>query len=131
MGYKEDIAIDQNNLEDELVNQPFLYMQYAERYAKAVQKRDYVEDYVRVLKSQLFLEAKDNWKSIWGHKPTETEIKSWIETSDKLNKERENLIQAEYNVNMYFNLLQAFQQRKSILSSLVQLKISGIHSTPK
>lgn len=131
MGYKEDIAINQNKLEEELTEQPFLYMQYAEKYAKAVQKRDYVEDYVRVLKSQLFMEAKDDWKSIWGHKPTESEIKSWVETNDKLNKERENLIQANYNVNMYFALLQAFQQRKSILSSLVQLKISGIHSTPK
>ena len=131
MGYKEDIAINQNKLEEELTEQPFLYMQYAEKYAKAVQKRDYVEDYIRVLKSQLFMEAKDDWKSIWGHKPTENEIKSWVEINDKLNKERENLIQANYNVNMYFALLQAFQQRKSILSSLVQLKISGIHSTPK
>lgn len=131
MGYKESISINQNNLEDELTNQPFLYMQYAEKYANAVKKRDICEDYIRVLKAQLFMEAKDEWKSIWGHKPTETEIKSWIEINDKLNKERDKLIQLEYNVNMYSSLLQALQQRKSILSSLVQMKISGIYSTPR
>lgn len=131
MGYKESISINQNNLEEELTNQPFLYMKYAEKYANAVKKRDICEDLIRVLKAQLFVEAKDEWKSIWGHKPTETEIKSWIEINDKLNKERDNLIQLEYNVNMYSAMLQALQQRKGILSSLVQMKISGIYSTPR
>jgi len=131
MSYKDDIAINQNNLEEELVNQPFLYMQYAEKYAKHIQKRDYIEEFIRVLKAQLFSEAKDDWKSIWGHKPTETEIKCWIDTNERLCKAKEDLIQAEYNVNMYSSILQAFVQRKSILSSLVQMKISGIYSTPK
>lgn len=131
MSYKDDIAINQNNLEDELVNQPFLYMQYAEKYAQHMQKKSHIEEYIRVLKAQLFAEAKDDWRSIWGHKPTETEIKGWVETSDKLCEARRDLIQAEYNVNMYGSILQAFMQRKSVLSSLVQMKISGIYSTPR
>lgn len=131
MGYKESIAINANKLEDELANQPFLYMQYAEKYANAVKKRDICEDYIRVLKANLFMEAKDDWRSIWGHKPTEAEIKSWIEVNDKLNKERDNLIQLEYNVNMYSSMLQALQQRRSILSNIVQMKVSGIYATPK
>lgn len=131
MGYKEDISINQNKLEDELINQPFLYMQYAENHAQYVQKKSHLEEYIRVLKAQLFSEAKEDWRSIWGRKPTETEVKSWIETNDKLCKAKDELIQMEYRVNIYGSILQALLQRKSILSSLVQMKISGIYSTPK
>lgn len=131
MNYKEDIVINQNNLEDELVNQPFLYMRYAERHAQYIQKKSHVEEYIRILKAQLFAEAKDDWRSIWGHKPTEYEIKGWVETNDKLCKARNDLIEVEYKVNMYSSILQALMQRKSVLSSLVQMKISGIYSTPR
>lgn len=130
MSYKEDIQITED-LELELNDHAPRYLEYAEKFAAAQKAYKKAEDALKVVKASLYSQAKENWRSVWGYKPTETDIKSWVEVHPEVSAARKHLRECEYMYTIYADVKNAFQQRKGLLLSIVQMRLAGIYSTPK
>lgn len=131
MSYKDDIKINSNKIEEAIENQAFLFMEYAEKSAAASREKMKAENNLKTIKASLFIQAKEDWRSLWGHKPTETEIKCFIETHPDVLEAKSHLEKCDYNAQLTESIKTAFQHRKTMIANIVQLKVAGLYSTPR
>lgn len=129
--YKQDISIDTNDLESEWIEQPSLFLYYAEAHAEAIHLRDTQKSKLDLVYSEMYSDIKKNWEDYFENKPTEPAIKEYIHKDKKYRKAEKNLIEATKDVNILLATKTAFDHRKKALENLVSLRISGFHSEPK
>lgn len=108
---RADLKIDEYNLQNEWLNQSNLFMSYASKAAKSRQIRD-------ILKKELakkFLKKKG--------KLSEAALTRMIEAHP-------DVIDAQYQRDMYKYAVQAFEMRKKALEHLQELFLGGFFSDP-
>jgi len=129
--YSKDIKVDKNKLEEEWLEQPSLFLYYAEAHAEAIFERDKAKSNMDYVYSVLYSKFKNNWQEYFDSKPTEPALKEKINTHEKYRKAEKRYIKANRNVNVLLSAKTAFDHRKRALENLVSLKISGFYSEPK
>lgn len=129
--YKADLQINEDDLSAEWLEQPSLYMYYAELHAKALLAKEKASDHIDLVYAQLDSEIRRDWEKWFEKPPTESAIKNWILKQEKHKIALENYHKASYNANVAQAAKTAFDHRRKALENLVSLFISGFHSEPK
>lgn len=129
--YKKDITIDEYNLEAEWLEQPSLFLYYAEAHATALHERDMAKSRLDLQYAKAYSSIKKNWEKYFDAKPTEPAIKEYILKSPSYQKAERALINSAKNANIMLAAKTAFDHRKRALENLVSLKIAGFHSEPR
>ena len=129
--YKQDIKIDENNLENIWIEQPSLFLYYATAHADALHEKDLAKSKMDYAYAILYSEIKKNWSEYFKLKPTEPAIKEYIIAHSKYRKAEKTLIESLKNVNITLAVKVAFDHRKLALSNLTSLKIGGFYAEPR
>lgn len=129
--YKEDVKIDPENLENEWMEQPSLFLYYAEAHADAMHEKDMAKSRLDLCYARMYADIKKNWSNHFESKPTEPALKEYIYKSSKYQKAERTLIDAVKSANVMLGAKTAFDHRKRALENLVSLRISGFHSEPR
>lgn len=115
--YKNDVAIDQNDLDSEWIKQAGLYAHWAGLYAKALAKKDLVWLEKKILKAQLYKKFKLESETS-GKKPTENAVDAEVHSSDEYKEVSNRLIDEEEIVNILDSIKWAMEQKKKALENL-------------
>lgn len=129
--YKEDIKIDPENLEQEWIEQPSLFLYYSDLYAEASFQKDKKKAFLDYTYSRLYALIKDTWNEHFDSKPTEPACKEWITRHKDYRQAEKSFIIAQKNANIMQNVKAAFDQRKYALSNITSLRIGGFYSEPR
>lgn len=129
--YKEDIKIDERDLEHEWLEQPSLFLYYAEAHADAMHERDLAKSKADYTYAIMYSDVKKNWEKYFDSKPTEPAIKEYIISNPRFRKAEKLFLNAAHHVNAMLAAKTAFDHRKRALENLVSLRISGFHSEPR
>lgn len=128
--YKEDLKIDQNNLEKEWLEQPSLYMYYAEAYADAILERDEAKNELERIYCKLDNSLIKDWEKYFDKSPSEQMRKNKIFLNQEYKKALAEFDKCTHNVNLLQAAKYAFDHRRKALEHLVTLLVSGFHSEP-
>jgi len=132
LNYKSEIQIDPNNLEEEWINQPSLYLKYSEEYANAVANKDRAKSNLEVVYARIDAKVRIDWDEYgFDSKPTEPAIKQFIAKNAEYRKAVKRHVMAVKESNLMAGVKHSFDHRRKALENLVQLHISGFHSEPK
>jgi len=126
--FNNDIAIDLDNLHHEWATHPSDRKRYADEisYLDKVVKK--AHEKVKVTRSKLIKEASQN-KEL---KLTSADLReAYYREHDDHKKAKEELIEAEYNLSMSWNALNAMDDRKYALQDEVKLWIRNYYATPR
>lgn len=131
--YKQDILLDKHNLDQNAIDQARLGLDWGEQWALAVRDRDQAKRKLEVTEEQCDKEIREfphryGWTSTT-KEPTETFIKAKIPTHPDFVKASEEMIEAEYQVNLLSIIKTAFTQRASMLRVLADLYGGGYFSS--
>lgn len=128
--YKADIFIDVDDLHNEWLYQPALFMYYGERHSDAVEIRDLHKHKLDVLEAQLILKYKRDWSTYSEDKMTDSGVKAFVAQDPEYSAQAKEVIQANHAVNICAKAVSAFDQRKRALENLVSLNNAGFHAPP-
>ena len=129
--FEQDLRMDKYSLDLECLNQPRLFTKWADKLADAVAERDRADQKVEVVKAEVEQSIRVNPQKYGIDKVTEATIKSYVTTSQEVNKAIEDWIQAKHVVGLLMSAKEAMEQRKSMLEELVKLYLSGYWADPK
>lgn len=129
--YQDDVKIDKHSLDEELVKQPNLFMQYASKMVDAIEDRDRAKENLDVIKAVLDTEARKDYESLFGKKPTETAITNWIIQQKEYMDASEKLIEARKKASILEIAKEALNHKKTSLGKLVELFLAGYYSDVK
>jgi hypothetical protein len=124
LDFDKDVHIDHDALEIEWLRQSELFAKYARELANAEREVKRFDERVKVIRSELILEAnKDPEKCLGeGIKPTDPKIEAFYRTHERYLKAKESRIEAEYNRDMIKVAVDASNyHRKPALENLVTL----------
>jgi len=130
--YKDDVNINPDELDIEWLKQATLYAKYSKLAPDANDRVRRLEQKVKVIRSQLILEASEKGEEILGKgvKPTGQPIEAYYRTHEKHIEAKKELFEAMTEAEMINNALFALQQKKTALENLTRLVLSGYFSTP-
>jgi hypothetical protein len=132
LNYKSEIQIDPDNLEEEWINQPSLYLKYSEEYANAVANKDRAKSNLEVVYAKIDARVRVDWDECgFDSKPTEPAIKQYISKNAEYRKAVKKHVMAIREANLMAGVKHSFDHRRKALENLVQLHISGFHSEPR
>ena len=121
---KDFLSISKHNLDDELVMQPQLYDEYAEKLAEAESERDTAK-----LIMELY-EAEADARIRSEEKGTENSIKLTIRRDEEYQRLVKNYYEAKKTAKKMEGVLDAIQQKKSSLENLIKLYLNNYYSAP-
>lgn len=128
--YKKDIEINRYKLDEEIIRQPALYLEWAEKAARAMSQKQRLEQARKLKKAELDKKYRQQFEES-GEKYTETKLDALIR-SDKIFKEATDVyLDAIEQEAIYADVRWAFQQRKASLELLQEGIINGIYADPK
>lgn len=133
MSYRTDLKIDRYNLDDELVRQPQLYMQYALRAAEASIEKQEAKDRLEIVKADLDgkIRTDPDKYNIPEGKASEGAIKAKIAKHSKVKRYNRLYLKALKNEKFLNEAKVAFTHRKKMLEALVSLNIQLHFAEPK
>ncbi len=132
MGWKEDIAIDQDRLDWELTRQPTLLVEYNELLADAQDVRDRKKEQLDLTRSKIDYRIRSNPEGETGlRKPTEAAILNTILADPGYRKINDEYLKCVHNVRVLEGARNAVDQRKSVLVKLADLWIAGYWAEPR
>ena len=127
--YKGDLKIDKYSLDEELVNQPSLFMKWAEEYVFALERRDKAKEKLDIVKAEIDADIRNNPKDYgFDGKVTEAGISACIIQQEGYSKVNSELIEANKEVNIYAAAKEAMGHKKSSLAKLVELYLTDYWS---
>lgn len=123
MNYIDDLKIDPDQLDIEWLEQPLLFHKYSSASAQANQFVRKCEELMKVVRSQLTLEASQKGEQVLGQriKPTAVNVEAYYRTHKDYIQAKTSLSEAQYEAEMLTNAVYAFHQRKSALENLIKL----------
>lgn len=140
LDYKEDVKIDLDQLHMEWNNQTHLYQRYSEEYADVVKDKKKMEERLDIVEAELDRDIRKNPTSfgvveVTDSKgnikpPTETTIRNAILLQKSHQMARNNLIEADYKVNVMKGVVKSFEHRKDGLIEEARLWLNNYYSTP-
>lgn len=130
--FRRDIDIDKDNLEEEWLMHPSLYLHYSDQYADAAYQKDQAKLKLEWITAELDLAIRKNYKEYgFSSKPTEGGIKNTIILDEKYQKALAILNKKTKLLNTMSGVKTAFDHKKHALGNLVALKIGGFYSEPR
>lgn len=129
--YMEDLKIDKNNLEQEWLRQPQLYMSWARQAIEAQEERDDLKRKLDIERAKLDGEIRANPGRFGLDKITEAGIQSTISVDKKFQEKTKEYLESVSNAKLLDAARDAFEHRKKALENLTQLLICGYFSVPK
>jgi len=130
MGYKEDIEINRHKLDEEIINQPVLYLEWAQKASEAMAHKQRTEQKRKLIKAELDKKYREQFESN-GEKYTEAKLDSYIRSDKEFKNATDEYIDAMEQEQIYADVKWAFQQRKSSLELLQEGIINGIYADPR
>ena len=128
MGYKDDLKIDQSELDECCLRQPILFDNYVQNLASFCKNRDEIKVAMERLYANLDGIVREA-ASAEGKKITENMIQNEIIRNLQYADLQQKYIDACAKVKEAEIIREDFQQRKDMLKLLVELYISGYWST--
>ncbi len=124
MEFKEQIKLDKNMLDFNAIEQPTLYAEWSEKWAKAVLERDKCKERVSTITSEAANEIRSNPEQFgWDSEksPTESFINSQIPIHPDVKKAQDEYIESQYQVNLLSSAKETLDQRSHALDVLARL----------
>lgn len=130
--FKKDVEINPNQLDVEWLRQPALYQKYSEACAEANDDLKRAEQRMKVIRSELILEASERGEDVLGKgvKPTGPTIEAYYRNHKEHQDAKEEYFKAAKRAEMLTNALFALQQKKVALENLVRLLTSNYFASP-
>lgn len=130
MNYREDIAIDPDQLDVACLEQPSMVFDYNEEYARAKRRAERAKANIDLVKAQCIADIRENFKEYGMAKYSETGAKSMAETMEEYIEAQEEYQEARYEQDVLSAAVKAFDHRKSMLQELVQLHGASYFAGP-
>lgn len=123
MDYASDLKINPNQLDVEWLEQPLRFHIYSAKSAEANKNVRKCEELVKVIRSELILEASEKGSAVLGAgvKPIATNVEAFFRNNADYKKAKSQLHEAQYEQEMLANAVAAFHQRKFALENLTRL----------
>ncbi len=128
MGYKEDLKIDEHNLDEECLHQPVLFEMYTQKLTPLYKLRDELKLEVERFAAKLDGVIRES-ASAEGKKITETMIQNEIVRNPQYTDLQAKYIKVCAEVKEGEVVRDAFNQKKDMLKLMVELYIAGYWST--
>jgi hypothetical protein len=131
--YSDDIAIDDQNLEKELINHSILYYRYSDLYDEAKDELQRLELDLSVAEADTAyrIRMKEYDARSVPDKITESVVKELIDSDLELVKKREAIIDQKRVVSKYSTAVESFRHRRYMLQKLVDLWIYEYYNKTK
>jgi len=124
MGYREDLKIDQSELDECCLRQPVLFDNYTQNLASLYKKRDEIKLAVEQMSARLDGIIREA-ASAEGKKLTEAMVQNEITRNLQYADLQQKYINSCSDAKEAEVIRDAFQQRRDMLKLLVELYISG------
>ena len=132
MGYKEDIQIDIDQLDQEWIKQASLYQYYAKQEATALYERDQLADALALVQAKLDGDIRLNFGTHgFESKPTEAAILNSIKQNPLYTEANSLVMKASCKAKIIGGAVRAFDHKKKALEKLTDLYLSGYWAAPK
>lgn len=121
--YESDLYIDPTGLDVEWLGQPMLMMKYSGKLASAEREVARLKEKISVERARLDKDIRTEPEKygLADVKMTEAVVMNGIITNKEFQKLTDQLIEAQYEVNMLKGAVDAVKQRKDGLQDLVRL----------
>lgn len=124
INYQGLVAIDPDNLDEEIFAQPGLYMKFSERYSKKEKKKEELKNQIEIIRAELDLKIRTapekfglkSLKSI-----TEAVIKNTIERQQIIQEINLKIIKLNYSLNLIKAAITALDHKRKMLEKTVDL----------
>ncbi len=120
MSYKEDLKIDEHNLDEECLKQPVLFEMYTQRLTPMYKLRDELKLEVERFAAKLDGVIRES-ASAEGKKITEAMVQNEIIRNPQYNDLQQKYLNNNTEIKEGEVIREAFQQRKDMLRLLVEL----------
>jgi hypothetical protein len=126
------LEIDRNELDAEWAKQPKLYHEYAVQLGEMKRKLDEAEANLKVVKADVdkAIRLRPSKYSL-ADKPTEASIATTIVIQKRYIKAQNEVVMAQYDVNITDAMVRSLDHKKSALENMVRLHGQDYFSTPK
>lgn len=126
LNYESDLEIDPEALDVEWVEQPSLYMRYAQQYAICQRERDFAKERRDVYAAKFAKQRREEEVKI-----SEARINSELNMDEEYLRLQKNRLEKEYECNLLQGSLIAIDHRKRALEKLVDLANREYFASPK
>lgn len=132
--YEQDLAIDPYCLDEDWLKQSGLFMKYSVMAADAQKRRDQAKEKLDVVKAELDRSIRENpginnkYKL---EKITEAVVTSTILVQPEYKVASDELIEANYELNILQSAVRAFDHKRAALENEVKLWLGSYFSGPK
>jgi hypothetical protein len=130
--YKEALEIDFDNLDENWKNHSRDYMVWAEKWANAVAEKDKLKEKLKIVTAEIEMQTRIDFANNppRNMKVTERLIAATLDVDVALIDLKEQVIEANREVDLYSSAKQAFEARKQALGGLTSLWTGGYFSVP-
>ena len=128
--YEKDLTIDKHRLDEEFVQQPVRFMEWAALAAEADAKAKRAAEKVKTIRSEIIITAaREGIPDV--PKPTGLQIEAYYRTNLEYKEAKKEMIDAEETAALLQDAAWAFRQRKNGLEKLAELHLAGYYSDRK
>lgn len=128
--YDMDLQIDPTALDVEWLEQPRLFMKYAEAAAQAKKEVDQLKEALDVVKAQADHAIREKPEKYGVVKVTEATVMAAVTQEKNVRQSLANLIDARYELEILNGAVRAFEQRKTALENMVRLHGASYFAGP-
>lgn len=130
--FEKDLGIDPYALDEEWLKQPGLYMKYSSMAADIQKRRDQSKERLEVIKAELDKKIRLSPATyVTVEKITESVVASTILVQPEYRIATDELIEANYELNMLQSAVRALDHKRSALENEVKLWLGSYFSGPK
>lgn len=128
--YDMDLQIDPTALDVEWLEQPRLFMKYAEAAAQAKKEVDQLKEALDVVKAQADHSIREEPEAYGLTKVTEATVLAAITQDGDVRQSLADLINGRYELEILNGAVRAFEQRKTALENMVRLHGASYFAGP-
>ena len=129
--FEQDVSIDPNSLDVEWQKQASLVHKYGILLSDAISERDKAKENLEIVRAEIDLDIRKNFKEYGLEKTTEGAISATILNEKDFIEAQETVHDANHNVNVLQSAKNALEHKKKALEYMTQLYLSGYWAEPK
>jgi len=119
--YTKYLKIDKDNLDEECINQPVLYDEYASQVPDLIHEMEICKIEMEELRADLYKENVTNALKAGDKKPTEKAIENQIILDKNFQTAQDDYYEAKKKAEKSRVVRDAFMQRKEMIRGLIEL----------
>jgi anaerobic selenocysteine-containing dehydrogenase len=128
---ESDFVIDKNNLGNEWLRQPILYLKYSQKAADAHRDVDECKNTLEITRAEMSIRMRKDPEKYDLVKVTETALSSAVDISEDVKNSQADLIEARHDYEVLQAAVGAMEHRKKALESYTSLFLAGYFGDPK